>query len=390
MEITTDRKQLAAAVTWAQKGIGSYVRVPILAGIRLHVEGDTVTVSGFDYETLASVKVQGSDASPGDILVNGKDLAAAVRATPNVKGQAVTLSTRDDVLTVTSGGTTARMSLLPMEEYPEAPVFEPAFTGHADTTELAGAVARVAVSAGTDDTLPVLTCVNLTFTPGTVRLAATDRYRLAAEDAGWAGDTDRSMNIPAKILCAFLKAAGKDGKITLSAAPTADERAPGFGGSGGHVTLTDGTVSLTVREDLGSFPKIERFFTSHNPDASATVDAPALRQAVARAGKQTERNARVTLAFTPDTAVTACGVTVTAERDGQVSYRETVPCPEAGAVTAGYNPEYLAGILAAFPGEAWLTWERGDKTEPTKPLVITGPDTSHAVMLMGIRNSNES
>ena len=49
----------------------------------------------------------------------------------------------------------------------------------------AAAVAQVAIAAGRDDTLPVLTGVRVEIDGERLTLAATDRYRLAVRELPW-------------------------------------------------------------------------------------------------------------------------------------------------------------------------------------------------------------
>ena len=52
--------------------------------------------------------------------------------------------------------------------------------------DFAAAVAQVAVAAGRDDTLPVLTGIRIEIDGDQLTLAATDRYRLAVRELTWA------------------------------------------------------------------------------------------------------------------------------------------------------------------------------------------------------------
>ena len=68
----------------------------------------------------------------------------------------------------------------------------------------ARAVAQVAVAAGKDDTLPMLTGVRMEIDGERVTLAATDRYRLAVRELIWtpanAAAADAQVLVPARTL----------------------------------------------------------------------------------------------------------------------------------------------------------------------------------------------
>ena len=73
---------------------------------------------------------------------------------------------------------------MPVEDYPQLPAM-PQRAGSVAADELAAAVAQVAVAAGRDDTLPMLTGIRLEIEGTRLTLAATDRFRLAVRELDW-------------------------------------------------------------------------------------------------------------------------------------------------------------------------------------------------------------
>ena len=61
----------------------------------------------------------------------------------------------------------------------------PTTAGTVNASEFATAVSQVAIAAGRDDTLPMLTGVRLEIKGDRLTLAATDRYRLAVRELTW-------------------------------------------------------------------------------------------------------------------------------------------------------------------------------------------------------------
>ena len=73
----------------------------------------------------------------------------------------------------------------------------PSSAGLVDSDVFAEAVSQVAVAAGRDDTLPMLTGVRLEIEDDLITLAATDRYRLAVREFAWRpGDLRRVRRRP--------------------------------------------------------------------------------------------------------------------------------------------------------------------------------------------------
>ena len=63
MKFRVERDALADAVTWAARSLASRPTLPVLAGLMLSVDGDQLSVSGFDLE--ASTEVDLVLSTPG-------------------------------------------------------------------------------------------------------------------------------------------------------------------------------------------------------------------------------------------------------------------------------------------------------------------------------------
>ena len=111
----------------------------------------------------------------------GRLLAEITRACPP---HPVEITAEGAAVTLTCGNARFTLPTLPVEDYPSLPSMPPS-AGTVDSDVFAEAVAQVAVAAGRDDTLPMLTGVRLEIEDETVTLAATDRYRLAVREFAW-------------------------------------------------------------------------------------------------------------------------------------------------------------------------------------------------------------
>jgi DNA polymerase-3 subunit beta len=64
LKFRLDRDDFADAVAWVAKNLPSRPAVPVLAGVLLTGSDDGLTVSGFDYEVSAEVRLDAEIASP--------------------------------------------------------------------------------------------------------------------------------------------------------------------------------------------------------------------------------------------------------------------------------------------------------------------------------------
>ena len=173
MKFTVDRDALGEAVTWVARALPTRPVLPVLAGLLLRAEREDpnqigwngpglLTLSCFDYEVSARMQVRAEVAEPGTFLVPGRLLVEIVRSLPAAP---VEFGDDPDGISVTCGEASFAVASLPSAEYPELPDL-PQLAGTADGGVLATAIGQVTPAASRDDTLPMLTAVNVEFERG--------------------------------------------------------------------------------------------------------------------------------------------------------------------------------------------------------------------------------
>ena len=182
MRFRVGREVFGEAVAWVARALPSRPVVPVLSGLLLQAdEEDGLTLSCFDYEISARVRIAADVKEPGSALVPGRLLADITRSLPAVD---VEVATEADLVGLTCGSAEFGLVSLPVTEYPALPDLPPT-AGTVDGGVLAVAAAQVVPAASRDDTLPMLTAVCLDIAGETLTLAATDRYRMAVRDVRW-------------------------------------------------------------------------------------------------------------------------------------------------------------------------------------------------------------
>jgi DNA polymerase-3 subunit beta len=336
MKFRVERDALADAVAWTAKSLPSRPAVPVLAGAMLRVAGDQLVVSGFDYEVSSQVSVDVQADADGAALVSGRLLAEITKALP---AKPVDVAAVGSHLELVCGSARFTLPTMPVEDYPTLPEM-PATAGTVDAAAFASAVAQVAIAAGRDDTLPLLTGVRVELEGPTMTLLATDRYRLAMKELTWRPDaSDASLNalVPARTLADTAKTLGPlGGDVTVALAR---------GGMGeGMIGFMGGARRTTSRLLDGEFPNV-RNLLGHQHNAQAHISVPALVEVVRRVALVAERTTPVRLSFSEDGLVVEAGGT----EDARAS--EAMDCRYEGeAMQIAFNPGYLLEGLGALEG----------------------------------------
>ncbi|MDP9798490.1 DNA polymerase-3 subunit beta [Catenuloplanes nepalensis] len=328
MKFRVERDALADAVAWTAKSLPSRPSVPVLAGVMLRVTDGVLQVSGFDYEVSSQVSVDVQGDSDGAALVSGRLLAEITKALP---AKPVDIAAVGPHLELVCGSARFTLPTMPVEDYPSLPDM-PASAGTVDAATFAAAVSQVAIAAGRDETLPMMTGVRLELTGTTLAMLATDRYRLAMREIEWSPeDPEISINalVPAKTLNDTAKTLGPlGGQVTLALAQ---------GGAGeGMIGFAGGTRRTTSRLlDGANYPPVRSLFpATHN--AQARVSVSALQEVTRRVALVAERTTPILLSFSEDGLVVEAGGTEEARASEAMDATFT-----GEALTIGFNPQYL-------------------------------------------------
>lgn len=369
MKFRVERDEFAEAVAWTAAALPAKPTVPVLAGLRLEVSGHELALSGFDYEVSALTRVPVTASEGGNLLVSGRLLADIVRSLPAAPIDVEVDGTR---AVITCGSSRFALPTLPVEDSPALPE-PPAKSGTIASDVFAHAVAQVAIAAGRDDTLPVLTGIRVEVAGELLTLVATDRYRLAVRTLSWRPEpdiADMSVLIPARTLAEAAKTlAGAGAEVVLGL---------GTGAAGeGLAGFTAGARRTTTRVLDGEFPKYASLIPAEFT-AEARVSCAALVESVKRVSLVASRSAPIKVTFGGDECVLEAGT------GDEAQATEGLAASYAGEpLTIAFNPTYLLDGLGALESdEARLAFNGA-----AKPAVLTGKGSEgeYRYLLMPVR-----
>ncbi len=347
------REDFADAVAWVARNLPTRPTVPVLAGVLLTGSDDGLKISGFDYEVSAEVQVAAEIASPGSVLVSGRLLSDITRALP---AKPVDVSVEGTRASLTCGSARFSLPTMAVEDYPALPAL-PEDTGVISSELFAEAIGQVAVAAGRDDTLPMLTGIRVEISGEKVVLAATDRFRLAVRELTWStesADIEAAVLVPAKTLAEAAKAGadGVDVHLSLGAGSA-------VGKEGLLGIRSDGKRSTTRLLDA-EFPKFRQLLPAEHT-AIATVGVAEITEAIKRVALVADRGAQVRMEFADDVLRLSAGADDVgrAEEDLAVDF-------SGDPLTIAFNPTYLTDGLGSLHSER-VTF---GFTTPSRPAVL--------------------
>jgi DNA polymerase III subunit beta len=332
------RESFADAVSWVAKNLPTRPAVPVLSGVLLTGSDDGLTISGFDYEVSAEAQVAAEIASPGSVLVSGRLLSDITRALPD---KPVDFDVDGNRVALTCGNARFSLPTMAVEDYPTLPAL-PEETGTLPADLFAEAISQVAIAAGRDDTLPMLTGIRVEISGETVVLAATDRFRLAVRELTWSAlspDVEAAVLVPAKTLAEAAKAGtdGSDVRLSLGA---------GMGvGKDGLLGISGNGKRSTTRLLDAEFPKFRQLLPPEHTSV-ATINVAELTEAIKLVALVADRGAQVRMEFGDGVLRLSAGA------DDVGRGEEDLPVDFVGEpLTIAFNPTYLTDGLSSVHSE---------------------------------------
>ena len=382
------KDDLADAVAWVARSLPTRPTQPILRGMVFVAGDEGLEIAGYDYEVSTQIRIAAEISETGRFAVNGKLVSDIVSKLPN---KPIDMHYDGTKVLVTCGKSRFELPAMTLEDYPALPSV-PAATGTIDPQLFTESIGQVAVAAGRDETLPMLTGIRMETEGNMVTMAATDRFRLAVRTFEWnqIPEGNAELLIPAKTLADTARSldAGSSEPVTLAFGDGSDGRAVGADGLLG--ILADPRRTTTRLLDA-EFPKFRPLLPKqHSSLASVRIDP--LREAIRRVSLVADRGAQIRMDFSEGQVV------LSAHGDEAGRAEEVLECAFVGEpLLIAFNPGYLADGLSAIHTDRVVM----GFTQPSRPAVLIpepdelpeagedgmfpNPETEFTYLLMPVR-----
>ncbi len=365
MKFRCERDVLADALNSAGRAATNRTgTLPVLSGVRIQVEGDTLTVTGTDLELTIRLTVEVGGEQDGAAVVPARLVGDIVKALPAGAVEISLDAGNSGEMSISAGRSQFSVRPLSLDDYPAQS--EP--TGEVVTIAaetMAESLRQVVRAASTDDARAVLTGVLLASEDDGVRMVATDSYRLAVRDLPDSSvlASGQKVLIPGRALNELQRLMGDVEELTVR-----------FGER--EATFEAGSTRLTTRLIEGEFPNYRNLLPSSYPNL-LTVSKASMMEAIRRVKILAQDSTPVRLTLGGDT------VQLTAITQDVGNAVEEIDASYDGTeMTVAFNPDYLAaGIDAIDADDVTLA-----TMDPMKPAVLRGAgQDDYLYLLMPVR-----
>lgn len=177
MKFFCGKDTLLSLISTAARAVSSKSEIPLLEGLLLHAEADTLTITGYNLSIGIRTSIEANITEPGQAVLNAKLLLDIIRKLPP---ETVYVETNPDLrTTIKCGSSVFNLIATEADEYPAlADVSEE--TGFSlPQAVLKSMIAQTLFSVSDNTSKPILTGCLFEFSGDKLHIVAVDGYRLS-------------------------------------------------------------------------------------------------------------------------------------------------------------------------------------------------------------------
>lgn len=381
MKFACDREALVDRLMVLSRGVSTRGTLPVLSGILLQARDGRLEMCSTDLELSMKAVVSAQVDRPGEAVVPARLFTDVTRNMP-VPDVAVELAQGDDAggtVVVTGGAARFELNSWVATDFPQTSSFD--LTGSVSISRLPflETLGKVARAASRDDNRPILTGVLVSISSESLRMIATDSYRLAVKQTVLteSPDTELEAIVPVKALNEVARLAGASDSETIAVVIGENQAVFGLG-----------DLVVATRLIDGQFPNYRQLLPE-TFDHVVVLDRETILSVVRRVGLLAQKNAPLRLRFQPGGDEGPAQLVVRAITQDIGQAREAVEIEYAGEeLEIGFNHLYLVdGIESVDDDKVAL-----QLITPLRPGLVTGvrdgePGDDFLYLIMPIRLS---
>jgi DNA polymerase-3 subunit beta len=370
MKLTCDRSALVDKIAILARGVSTRSALPVLSGVLLQASESRLDLFSTDMELSIKASLATAIERDGEIVVPARLFSDVVR---NLPGEEVVIEAGDAAVKVTAGRAEFSLNAWSASDFPQTSTFDTSGAFAMGREPFVETLSKVGRAASRDETRPILTGVLMTILGDTLKMVATDSYRLAVKETKLekALETEVQAIVPVKALSEVAR---------LAAAMGAGDIEVAVGENQALFKLADpaGDVWVASRLIDGQFPNYKQLLPD-SFDHEVTLAKDEFMAAARRVSLLAQKNAPLRLSFAEHK------LTMKALTQDVGQAEEALDVDFGGeAFEIGFNPAYLIdGIDAIDDAGVLLRF-----TSPLRPGLISGSDGGFVYLIMPIRLSN--
>lgn len=328
MNFVVSQESLADALAIVSKGVASASTLPILSGVLIKAQDGVLEFQTSNFTINIRHRIAARVDEPGEIVLPCKMLTNIAKTLPDA---AVRFETAERQVLISCEKSSFRLNALDPVDFPDFPAYAIEASVELPVGVLSDMVTRVWRVTSNDKARPILGGIHMRVENNTIRLVATDSYRLAVcdtqvETSSLEGSFE--LNIPASAM--------NDGLSIMSSSPSIV-----IGATDSQVVFESGNTCYVSRRLEGVYPNYRQLL----PDSCVTtvkIDADALSAALKRVAVVATTSPTVKFDIDTDAGTLSLS-TLSSDQDAATETLDVEAEGESGAIAFNYH--YISDCL---------------------------------------------
>lgn len=363
MKISISQSELLNALTIVQKGVSARSTLPVLAGIYVKAHGDELTFQTTDlelsiqYSASALVEEEGETVFPGKLIVD---------IVKNLPDAAVHIETADYEAMISCESSSFSIKCLDASDFPGFPKVAPEQQVKVPFEAFSSMARKVCRVVSKDESRAILTGVLISVEDSTLKMVATDSYRLAVTEMPVEGQSEGFSAVLAGSFVSDLAGLPKTGEdISLALAEN-------------QIIVEYHDTVFVNRRIEGKYPNYKQLIPA-SYETRCVIDRSTFLAAVRRASLLGVSGSQVRFSINAASQTVQLSTVTQDVGSTQEIIKAQVEGPD---VEIGFNSHYvMEGLAAMFSREVFL-----DIQSSLKPGIIKGTgDENYLYLVMPVR-----
>lgn len=365
MKFTVSQSSLMKALSVVSKGMGANSTLPILSGIYIKAADGTLEFQTNNLTISIRHLIPANVEEPGETVVSGKVLSNIVK---NLSDAAVTFEGGERTIEISCDKSTFRLNTLSAGDWSGFPEVNPERQIELPCDLLSIMVDKVYKVTSKESSRPILQGILLTVEDNTIRLVATDSFRLAVCDASVESPADETFR------------AIVSGNVfhDVLSMPTLEDSIQ-IGITESQVVFTFGTTTFVSRRIEGNFPDYKQLL----PASCATavdIDVAEFAAALKRVSVIALTNASVRFDIDADGRLMKLSASSPEQGESSEIMNTDV---EGQSLSIALNYHYVFDCVNAVSGSKSLRLELQGSTQPG--IFKSNGEVNYLYLLMPVR-----
>lgn len=366
MRFSINKSSLQDALAVVMKGVASRSTIPALSGVLVTAEKDEIVLQTTDLTLSIQYSAPALIEEEGSVVLPGKFFFDIVKSLPDA---AIHLELADDIAIITCDAASFSLKTLEREDFPGFPHVDAGQRIAIPFPTFSRMVKKVARVVSKDESRVILSGVLITVDEASLKMVATDSYRLAVTEAAIPDAAPQGFEVV--IAGTFLQ--------DIAALPLSEEDVTIAVAENQIVITYQGTVFINRRIE-GTFPNYKQLLPQSH-QTKAVIETAHLVAAIKRASLLIPPTSPVRFSLDKDGGVVQ--VSSTSQDVGSVN--EVIPCEiEGDSMEIAFNYAYALDGLGAVDDEK-VAFEA---ISSAKPGIFTSQnDDNYLYLIMPVRIS---